>query len=164
MPFPCRGRCVGVLIVGCLASITTISPHSNRVNFDIHCEAAMVQVWSFTSRLSASEFGDVLQYHDRANLEYVSMEDYMYTWRVWLSKCGDASGGYDRVSLKIQLEAVIDGVWRRTWTLSVSECRSTWRQWSSEIVEGGQSDGTRSGWRCDRSWTQFIGFLVTVRM
>ena len=50
IPFGCHVRCGGVLMMGCLPSSATISPHRDRVNSEIHSEAMIEQVCRCTWR------------------------------------------------------------------------------------------------------------------
>jgi len=58
-----------VLMMGCLPSSCTVSPHRDRLNLEMHSEAVMEQVWRYTWRLQSREFGDALGGRDRASLE-----------------------------------------------------------------------------------------------
>jgi len=49
IPFGWHARCGGVLMMSCLLSISTVSPHLDRMNTDIHSEAVIEQVWTFHS-------------------------------------------------------------------------------------------------------------------
>jgi len=145
---------------GCVPSSSTGSPHSDRVNVDMHFMAVIKWVWRCTWRQSwseiedmhleamitwtwrswSSEFGDALVGCDRGTLEAVIERVWRCTWRPWSCK----PGGCNQRSLEISLEAVIDKVWR-----------CTWMPWSSAIgaeCGGGQSRGGSSGRRCEVSW------------
>ena len=40
-----HARCGGVVMMGCLPSSSTFSPHHDRVNIGMHSEAVIVQTW-----------------------------------------------------------------------------------------------------------------------
>ena len=127
--FRCHARCGAMLMLGCLASGSTGSPHRDRVNWVIHSEAIIKPVWRGIWRPQSGKIGDTPGGCNRANLEMhlEAVIELGCEWaRLWLSK------------------AVIDKVWR-----------CTCRPWSSEI--GGVFGGSRSGgggWggRHDGSW------------
>jgi len=50
IPFGCHARCGGVLMISCLPSSSTISPHHDRVNSEIHSKAMIEQIWRLTWR------------------------------------------------------------------------------------------------------------------
>jgi len=41
----------GVLMMGCLPSSSTVSPHRDRVNLEMHSEAVIERIWRYTWRL-----------------------------------------------------------------------------------------------------------------
>ena len=86
---PCgyHARCGGVLLMGCLPSSSTVAPHHDRVNLEMHSEAVIERVWRYTWRPSSSEFGD------------------SFWWPWWCEL-----GSRNRASLEIHLEAVIQRV------------------------------------------------------
>jgi hypothetical protein len=45
IPFGCHARCSRVLMMDCLLSSSTVSPHRDRVNSELHSEAVIEQVW-----------------------------------------------------------------------------------------------------------------------
>ena len=57
--------------MGCLPTSSTISPHRDRVNLEMHSKAVIERVLGCTWRLTSSKFGDALGGHDRAKLEAV---------------------------------------------------------------------------------------------
>ena len=50
MPFGCVARCGGMLMIGCLPASSTISPHRDRVNLQMHFEAVIDRVGRCTWR------------------------------------------------------------------------------------------------------------------
>jgi len=76
-PFGYHARCGGVLMMGCLPSSSTVSPHHDRVNLEMHSEAVIELVWTYTWRLRSSEFGDAPGGRDRE----IHLEDVIE--RVW---------------------------------------------------------------------------------
>jgi hypothetical protein len=74
IPFGYHARCGGVFMMGCLPSSSTVSPHRDRVNLEMHSEAVTERVW----RPESSEFGDTL---DRASLEMHLEAVIVQTWR-----------------------------------------------------------------------------------
>jgi len=62
--FKCHARGGGVVMTGCLASSSTVSPHNDQVNLVMHSEAVMVR----NCRLLPSEFGDTLGGRDRPSV------------------------------------------------------------------------------------------------
>jgi len=50
IPFGCHARCGGMLMMGCLPSSSTVSPHCDRVNSEMHSEAVIERVWRCTWR------------------------------------------------------------------------------------------------------------------
>jgi len=97
IPLGWHVRCSGVLMMGCLPSSSTITPHCDRVNSEIHSEAMINHVWRYRWRPAPSEIGDELGGCDRASLE-------ICTWRPGSCKLG----GRNRGRLEIHLVAVIE--------------------------------------------------------
>jgi hypothetical protein len=56
-------------MMGWLPSSSTSSPHCDRVNFAIHCEAEIELVWRNRWGLQSTEVGETLRGRDRVSLE-----------------------------------------------------------------------------------------------
>jgi len=65
IPFGCPARCSGVLMMGCLPSSSTVSPHRDWVNLEMHSEAVIMPVWRCLGSPRWCELGG----HNRASLE-----------------------------------------------------------------------------------------------
>ena len=87
--------------------VSIISPHHDRVNWEMHSEAVIERVWTYTWRLWSSKFDDALGGRDRATLDAVIVQVQRYTRRLWWSEFG------------MHLEAMIERDWRRTWRRSI---------------------------------------------
>jgi hypothetical protein len=99
----------------------------------MHLEAVIKRVLRCTSRPWSSEFRDTLGGRNQACLG-------ICTWRPWLCELG----GCDCTTIEVNLEAVIESVWK-----------CTWRPWSSKIGGvhvGGQFAGGSLEGRHDKSW------------
>jgi len=149
--------------MGCLPSSSSVSPHGDQVNLEVHSEAVIEQVWRYTWRLWLSEFGDAHGGRDWASLKMHLEAVIMRTWRPYSCKCRDTHECSDGASLVMHVEAVRMRISRCTWRPSSCEVgghnraslgihlqavielvwRYNWRPWSSEI--GGVLRGSRSG-------------------
>jgi len=135
--------------MGCVLSSSTVSPHKDRANIELHSEAVIKR-----DRMPESnDFGDTLRGCNQAGSEMhvdtVIWRVWRCTRRPWLSEFGDALGGRDWTRLEMYLEAGMEQV-----------CRCTWMPWSSEVgevLEGGQPGGGSLGRRCNRSWDSIHG-------
>ena len=65
------------MMMGCLPSRYTISPHRDRVNLKMHSEAVIVRVW----RPRLCEFGDTPGGCDRASLNIHLEAVIVRTWK-----------------------------------------------------------------------------------
>jgi len=96
IPFRCHVRCGGMLMIGCLPSGSTDSPHRDQVNLEMHSEGVIKQVWRCTWRSWSSGFGDTLVGCDRVSvemhLEVVIKRVWRCTWRPWSSEIGGVLG------------------------------------------------------------------------
>jgi len=96
-------------------AIQVAPENDNRVNLEMHSEALIQRLWRCTLRHWFSDSGDAL---GCANWEYLGIYmDTVTKWtkryppRLYSSEFGDALGSHCRVNL----EAVIEQVWRYTW-------------------------------------------------
>jgi len=74
-------RCGRLLMMGCLPSSSTVSPHPYRVNLEMHSEAANEGVWRFTWRPESRELGDTRGGRNRVRLELHSEGVIEPVWR-----------------------------------------------------------------------------------
>jgi len=58
-----------VLMIGCLPSNSTVSPHRDRVNLEMHTEAGIERVGRCNWRLRLREFPDAIGERDRRTFE-----------------------------------------------------------------------------------------------
>jgi len=141
IPFGCRTRCGGALIMSGMPSSSTVhhimiewtwrcTPRSslsqygdalgghNRGSVVIHLEGIILQDGRYAPRAWSCEYRDTLGSHNgvelRIHLESVIEEVRRWTPRAWPSETGDALGGHDGASLEIDLEAITVRVWRYT--------------------------------------------------
>ena len=126
----CHVSCSGVLMMSCLLSSSSISPHRDHLNLEINSNAVIEQVWRYTWRPWSCQLGGQNRASLEIHLEAVIERIWKCTWRLWTSELGDALHGCNRASLEMHLEGhdhanledIIMGVWRYSW-----------RVWSSEI-------------------------------
>jgi len=170
IPFRSHVRIHWVLMMGCVPFSSSVSPHRDRVNFEMHSEAVIVWVWRYTWRLWYSKFGDEIGGRNGAKLQNVIEPVWRYTWRLWSSEYWDALQGRDRTSLEMNLdgrngsnlEAIIERVWSYASRLWLSELGHAlggcaWTRLHEYLVV---VDGRSTGWWVSIYWWPRNGGIV----
>jgi hypothetical protein len=94
-----------------------------RVNWEIHSETVINQVWRYTGRRRLRVIGGALGGWNRVNSEMHFEATIEWVWtntsRPRSSESRDAHWGCDQASLEINLQAMIKRDWRSTWRWSM---------------------------------------------
>jgi len=91
MPFGSHVGCGRVSMMGCMPSSSSVSPHCDWVNVELHSRAVIEWVWRPWSYGIGGRNRVSLETHLEAVIEW----GWRCTWRLWLSEAGDALGGRD---------------------------------------------------------------------
>lgn len=113
--------CGGGSTISCVSSCSTISPHGEGVNKEMHSKAMMVRV----SRLWSCKVGGLKRVSLDMHMEAVIMQ----TWRLYSSQFGHTLGSCDWTSLQINLEAKMEWNWRSISSRSIWMPLFMWAVW-----------------------------------